>query len=265
MSEWKTNTSLKPGIVISSCEGDSGGFGRVLSLHWPGRVVRQLHPRAGPCPPGGGTASGRSPSHTWTWRDLRGVGVDLRAPGAAVVRRASAIAGLCFQSAGSWAAGKQNIFHVSCGWGLISLQKPSQTSIIEQKTAKPAGEKQILCVRFVAIPLLFLISLQSCFFYLTTRGLFKNCWHNADDRFWSMTPLRKCCISALIYISRSQRLQRLMGNMICSAFCINTELWPAELLQRIHQKLSLLQQRTRAISIFYTISSHGEEASSDGF
>lgn len=96
--------------------------------------------------------------------------------------------GCVFSLQGVELRGNKTSFTSAAAGGLISLQKPSQTSIIEQKTAKPAGEKQILCVRFVAIPLLFLISFQSCFFYLTTRGLFKNCWHNADDKFWSMTP-----------------------------------------------------------------------------
>ncbi len=72
-----------------------------LCLRWLGRAVKRPRPHAGPFRLGGGTASDWSPSHTWTWPGLLGVGVDQKAPGGVVVRWGSAIAVLCFQSAGS--------------------------------------------------------------------------------------------------------------------------------------------------------------------
>lgn len=105
----KPDTSPKPGHV-SSCEDVPGG---TLCLHWSGRVVRQLRPLAGPSRPGGGTAWDSSPSRTWTTRGLRGAPADRRAPAAAAaVRWGPAIAGLCFQSAGS-SAGEDRTFFSS--------------------------------------------------------------------------------------------------------------------------------------------------------
>lgn len=89
----------------------------LLRLHWLGRVVKRLRPRAGP-PPGGGTASDSSPSRTWTSRDLRGAPADQSAPAAAVVVRwGSATSGLCFQSAGSSAGEDRTSFNSTVAEG----------------------------------------------------------------------------------------------------------------------------------------------------
>lgn len=123
MIEWKTNTSpQKPGIIFLSCEDNPAGTLVLLCLHCLGRVVKWLHPHAELFRLGGGTASEQSPSHTWTWHDLRGVGVDQRAPAGGVVRWGSATAVLYFQSAGCWAEENKTSFNstLAGGWSYKS-------------------------------------------------------------------------------------------------------------------------------------------------
>lgn len=176
INEWKTNTSPKPGIIVLSYENDPAGSAVPLCLHWLGRAVKQPHPLAVLIQLCGGTAWDLSLSRTWTWRALRGVGVDLRAPGGVVARQGSAIAVLCFQSAGSSAGENKTSFNWTIAVRMISLQKNGQTSIIEKKTSKPPGEKQ-----FFYVPLLFLVSLQKVF--LTTKRLVADKL-NADIASW---------------------------------------------------------------------------------
>lgn len=156
------------------------GFIMLLFLHWLGRVVKWLHLPAGPLQLGGGTASEWSLSHTWTWRDLRGVGVGRRAPGGVAVRWGFAIAVLCFQSAGSSAVGNKTSFNPTLAGGWFSTQKLIQALIMEN-TATPSREKWFLQVKFIFSRVLFLISPQG--FSSQQKVCFIDKW-NADRVCW---------------------------------------------------------------------------------
>lgn len=141
-------------MTPSSCRAVSPRLGYCLGAE-PVSYIDMARPPRGGCRPQG------------PWRCCCPLGVCHR----------SVVFSVCREF--SWR--EQNILQFNSSWGMISLRKPGQTSIIKGNTAKPPGEMQLLYVEFILTSILFLVSLQS--FSHNKKVCFCNKW-SADTVCW---------------------------------------------------------------------------------